>query len=157
MFGPVCLASLLVSGFLLGFQVLPCEFFFFLVCQFSQLIPGPSVCVSFSTVFSFLAYARSYSVCVSFSMFSHFSSHIPGPTQNIPHFSTFSVFLTIFQVLQCVCVSFFTFVSFLAIFQALQCTFLIFHLFQCFSLYSRSYHVNFSFSSYVIFLVIFKV
>ena len=37
---------------------------------------------------------------------------------------------------------------FLAIFQALQCVFLTFHVFQCFSPYSRSYSVTFSFFTF---------
>jgi hypothetical protein len=43
----------------------------------------------------FLPYSRSYSVCVSYSRFSHFSSHIPVPWVYIYLFSRFSVFLAI--------------------------------------------------------------
>ena len=90
-------------------------------------------------------YSRSYSVCVSFSRFSHFSCHIPGPSVYIYLFSRFSVFPTIFQVLPCeiliflVCLffrhitgptvwvsNFPCFLGFLAIFQVLPCLFLIF-------------------------------
>ena len=95
----------------------------------------------------------------SVSHFSHFSiSHIiPGPPVCISHFPHFSLFLTLFQVLQCVCPIFHVFqVSrhnpgptgnisnysrfsvFLNIFQVLQCSFLTFHVFECFSPYSRS-------------------
>ena len=62
-----------------------------------------------------------------FTFFS-VSRHIPGPTVCISHFSRFSVFLAIFQVL--------------------QCAFLIFHVFQCFLPYSRSYSVSVSFSMF---------
>ena len=94
--------------------------------QFSCHIPRPTVCVShFPRLSVFLPYPRSYSVCSSFC--------------------TISVFLNIFQFLQCiflifqdfnsflsysifysVCVSFSKFFSFLAIFQILQCVCFIF-------------------------------
>ena len=129
-------------------------------------------------------------MCLSFSKFPQFSSHIPGPRGNIFHFYPFSKFLAIFQVLSCeflilpiclfsqhipgptVFVPFFPrfsvflphtrpyiyhfscFSVFLAISQVLQCTFLIFHLFQRFLPYSRSYHVSFSFYFLVSFLAI---
>ena len=72
------------------------------------------------------------------------SRHIPGPTVNVSHFVRFSVFLTIFHVLPCQ-FFIFSFVSFLALFQVLLCDFPIFHTFQCFSPYSRSDSVTFSF------------
>jgi hypothetical protein len=56
-----------------------------------------------------------------------------------------------------VSVSHFSRFRFLTIIQVLQCTFVIFPLFQCFSPYSRSYHVSFSFSFFVSFLAIFQV
>ena len=43
----------------------------------------------------------------------------------------------------CMCVSFSTFFIFLTIFQVLKCTFLIFHVFPCLSLYTSSYYVIF--------------
>ena len=46
---------------------------------------------------------------------------------------------------------------FLAMFQVLQCVYLIFHDFQCFSPHSRSYQLIFSVSELVIFLDIFQV
>jgi hypothetical protein len=79
----------------------------------------------------------SNSVFLSFSTFFLFSRYIPNPRLCISHFPNFSVFLTIFQVLQCL--------------------FLILPIFQCFSPYSRSYHVSFSFSLFVSFLAIFQV
>ena len=45
----------------------------------------------------------------------------------------------------------------LTIFQVLQCVFLTVHVFQCFSPYFMSYHVSFSFSSFISFLAIFQV
>ena len=42
------------SVFLNIFQVLPCDFLIFLVCQFSRHIPGPTVFVSFSMIVRFL-------------------------------------------------------------------------------------------------------
>ena len=93
-----------------------------------------------------------------------FSHHNPGPTECISHFWSFSLSLAIFQVLQCVCVSFYSFVSFLTIFQVLHCRILLFHVFSVschipghrvfvshfprfsvFSPLSRSYSVYFSF------------
>ena len=76
------------------------HFSFFTFFTVSCHIPGPTVCVSFSTFLSFLAifqdlqcvfliflvfrcfspYSRSYSVCISFSTFFQFSCHNPGPT-----------------------------------------------------------------------------
>jgi hypothetical protein len=70
------------SVFLAIFHVLPCEFLIFLVCPFSRHILGPTLCVShFPHISVFSPQSSSYSVCFSFS--------------------TFSVFLTIFQVLSC--------------------------------------------------------
>ena len=93
----------------------------------------------------FSPYSESYSVCVSFSRFSHFSSHISGSSVYIYRSSRFSLFLAIFQVLPCeiliflvsqffrhitgptVWVSHFSrFLRFLAIFHVLPCLFLIF-------------------------------
>ncbi|SFW06975.1 Uncharacterised protein [Chlamydia abortus] len=53
-----------------------------------------------------------------------FSCHIPRPTVDISKFSTFSVFLAIFHVLN-MYFSFSVIFSFLAILQVLQCAFLI--------------------------------
>jgi hypothetical protein len=99
--------SKLVS-FLTIFQVLQCAFLIFQVFQ------------------CFSPYSRSYNVCVSFSPFFSF------PTVCIFHISRFSMFLTLFQYLQCV--------------------FLTLHFFQCFLPYFMSYHVSFSFSLFVSFL-----
>jgi hypothetical protein len=46
---------------------------------------------------------------------------------------------------------------FLSIFHVLQCVCLIFHIFQCFSPYSRSYGVHKSFSTLFCFLAIFQI
>ena len=70
------------------------------------------------------------SVFLMFNIFP-FSCHFSGPKVCISYFPPSSVFLTIFQVIQCLC--------------------LIFQVFPCFSPYSRSYCVFFSFS------MIFKV
>ena len=143
----------------------------------------------------FLPYSMSYSVCFSFHTFfcvsrhiscptkwlspfsrCQFSHHIPGPTVCKFHFSIFSMFLAIFQVMQCF-VSFSTFFFsclakiqvlhsiflsisciplFLSKFQVLQSVLLILHIFQWFLPYFMSYHVSFSFSSIVRFLTIFQ-
>ena len=68
-----------------------------------------------------------------FSLFTFFSvsRHMPGPKVCVSHYSRFSVFLAIFQVLQCVLFIFHVFQCFFfAIFQVLQCPFLFFHVFQ---------------------------
>jgi hypothetical protein len=88
-----------------------------------------------------------------FIIFHHFqfSHHTPVPTVCFSHFPRFLVFLSIFQVLPCVCLifhviqwysvyfishrvsfSFYSFSSFISIFQVLQYEFVIFHVFQCF-------------------------
>ena len=79
----------------------------------------------------------SYSVHFSFFTLISVSRDIPGPRVSISHFSNISVFLAMFQVLQCV--------------------YLIFHDFQCFSPHSRSYQLIFSISELVNFLDIFQV
>ena len=56
-------------------------------------------------------------------------------------------FLAIFQVLQCAFLIFHLFSVFLAIIQDLQCVSLIFHVFQCYLPYFTSYSVHFSFST----------
>ena len=108
--------------FLTTFQVLPCEFLIFHVFQLSRHIPGPTMCVPHFPCFSvFSAKSRSYSVYFSFSTFLSISCHIPGqtvfvahfppfqfshhnpgPTVCISHYSLFSVFLAIFQGLECI-------------------------------------------------------
>ena len=92
-------------------------------------------------LFCFLPFCRSY--CVPFTLFHvfQFSCHIPvlpfstfysvfwhilGPRLWISHFPRFSVFITIFQVLQCVFLILPPFSVFLAIYQVLQCAVLIF-------------------------------
>ena len=112
------------------FQVLPYEFLIFLVSQFSQHIPGPKVCMP------------------HFPWFFQLSHHTPGPKVYVPHFSRISVFFTIFHVLQFVDLIFHYF-HFPSILQVLQCAFLIFHDFECFSPYSWSYSVHFSFSTFL--------
>jgi len=146
---------------------------------------GPTVCIShFFLRFSlFLPYFMSYTVCFSFCSFFSVSRHIPGTTMwvsqffvsqfslhihistvCISHFSCFSVFLDIFQVMQCLCFIFHVFLFsrytpdltvcishfscfslFLAIFHVIQCLWPIFPRFSVFSPYSRSYSVYFSF------------
>jgi hypothetical protein len=134
--------------------VLSCEFLIFLI--FQSFIPhfiSYHVSFYFSSFFSFLAIFQvcSYSVQFSFFLFFSVSRHIPGPTVGISHFSRYSVFLTTFQVIQCLCLifhffqfshhipcptvcisTFSCFSLFLSIFQVLQCVSLIFHVFQLF-------------------------
>ena len=100
------------SVFLAIFQVLPCEFLIFLVCQFSRHIPGYTVCVShFPRFFQFSHHNPGPTVCMSqfirFSGFSpysrsyhdflifnvcQFSQHINNPTSCVSHFPRFSGF-----------------------------------------------------------------
>ena len=96
------------SVFLTIFQLLTCEFLIYFV-SFFRNNPVPIVCVSHFPCFSvFSTCSRSYSVYFF-------------------HFSRFSVFLGIFQVLSHEFL-FSMLVTFCAIFQVLQCTILIFHL-----------------------------
>ena len=135
-------------------QVYSVTLSFFRFFRVSRHISHPTVCVShFSMIFSFFAillvlqcpflifhvfkcfspYSRSYHVYVPFPrFFSFFFCHNPGPRVCFSPFPTFSVFHTIFHILQCVFLIFQN-CQFLAIIQVLQCAFLIFHLFQCFS------------------------
>ena len=126
------------SFFLTIFHAIQCLCFIFLIFQFSCHIPCGRVFVFHFPRFSFISpYSRSDSVFVTFS--------------------TFCIFIAIYQVRQCaflifhvihcfspystfygVCFPFCSFSVFLAIFQVLPCEFLIFHVFQCFSPYSRS-------------------
>jgi hypothetical protein len=82
------------SVFLAIFQVLQCAFFIFHIFQ----------------GFFFLPYSRSNNVCFSFffNVF-HVSLHILGPRVCIAQFSRFSVFLSIIQVIQCLCLIFYVF------------------------------------------------
>jgi len=91
-------------------------------------------------------------------MFFSVSCHIPGPTVYISHFPRFSLFFFSYIPGPIVYFShFLMFFSFLAIFQVLAWAFLNFHVFQCFSPYSRSYSVCFSFSIFFNFLAIIQV
>jgi len=162
--------------FLAIFQILQCAHLIFHFFSVSHNIRGPTVCVSLfpnlpvflpilhvlQIVFSphgfqcFLPYSLSYSVHFSFSMFFRVSCHSLCPTVCVSHFPHCSLFLVIFQFLQCVrnifdvfqvssripdptvCIFHFPrFSEFLAIFQVLQFVFLFFHVFKCFSPYSR--------------------
>jgi hypothetical protein len=70
------------SGIFSIIHILPCVFLVFLYCQFSYHISGPTL-------------------WVSHFLFGDFIRHIPGSTVGISHFSRFSLFLAIFQVIQC--------------------------------------------------------
>ena len=59
------------------------------------------------------------------------SPHDPGLRVCNSHFQSFSVSLTIFQVIKCA-FDIFQLFHFFSIFRVLQCAFLIFHVFQCF-------------------------
>ena len=80
---------------------------------------------NFSVFFAIFNIVKSVYLIVNIFQFSY---NILGPSLYISHFPRFPVFLAIFQVL--------------------QCAFIFFQLFHCFSPYSMSYRVNFSFSSY---------
>jgi len=140
--------SLFVS-FLAIFHVLQCGFLiftFFFQC-FWPFSRSYSVCVSFSTFVSFLATIQVLNgVYFLFHVFTVFC-HIPGPTVGVSHFALFQCFLPYFMSYH-VTFSFSSSVSFLAIIQVLRCAFLRLHVFQFFSLYSRSYSVCVSFSTF---------
>ena len=147
--GPtVCISHFpLFSVFLAIIQVKQCLCLIFHIFQFSLCYLGPKVFFSF---FKFASVSHRIShptVCVShFPWYSwYFSRYIPGPRECISHSLTFSLFLAIFQVKQCLCLIFHVFqfshhipvptlwIShfppfsvFLAIFQVEQCLFLIF-------------------------------
>ena len=96
------------SEFLALFHVIQYSFLIFHIFQcFLPYSRSSSVCVSyFSRFSSFLHYSKSYSVHFSFSMFCSVSCPIPDPKVSISHFPPFSVFLAIFQVIQCLCLIF---------------------------------------------------
>jgi hypothetical protein len=99
-------------SFLPIIQVLQYVCLIFHVFQFSRHDPGRTVCISHVSCFlSFLPYSRSSSVCVLFSTFFSFlaiiqvlkcvfsffmfftlSRYILGPTVFVSHFQRFSVF-----------------------------------------------------------------
>ena len=80
----VCVSFSTFSDFIDIFQVLHCAFLTLYIFQ------------------SFLPYSRSYSVRFSFyTLFFRFSRNIPDPKVCVSHYSRFSVFLAIFQVLPC--------------------------------------------------------
>ena len=141
---------------------------------FSSHIPGPTMFVShFPRLSVFSTYSRYYSACVSFlsffrflallqvlvctffifPVFDSFSKYFRS--YNVSHFPRYSVFLDILQFSPC---EFLIFVC--QYFRHMSCpTMYIYHflVFQCFSPYSSSYHVRFSFSSFVSFIAIFQV
>ena len=130
-------------------------------------IPAPTVCVSHFARFSvFSPHSRSYHVSFSFSSFVRFLAIFQVQQCVCLIFHVFD-FLALFQVLSCalfifhifqfsghipgptVCVSHFARLKvFLAIFWVLEFAFLSFHFFLCFSPYSRSYSVCFSFCAF---------
>jgi hypothetical protein len=140
----------LLVSFLDVFQVLHCAFFHFSLFQFFSPYSGSYRCV-----------------CLIFHVF-HILTIMQVLLCTYLIFSRFSVFLAIFQVLQClwlifvfqffchytgptVCISHISrFSLFLAIFRYLQCVFFILLVFQCFLPYFLSFHVSFSFCSFVI-------
>jgi hypothetical protein len=64
------------SVFLNIFQVKLCLFPILHVFHFSHQNPGPTVCLILHVFHSFCPYSKSYSVCVSFSMFFSFLAKI---------------------------------------------------------------------------------
>ena len=139
-------------NFLAIFQVRKCTFLIFHVFQcFLPYSRSYSVHFSFLTFFGVFAIFQCLQCAFLIFYVFQFFQHIPGPRVCIAHFSRFSVFLTICQVIHD-CVLFF---SFLAIIQVLQWSFLIVHIFQCFSPYSSSYSVCVSFSTFFSFFFLF--
>ena len=144
--------------FLAIIQILQCIFLIFDDFQFSCHTPGLTlVQFSFSKFLSiFLPYSRSYSVCVSFSTFFSFFIIIQGLQCVYLIFHVFECFSPYFMTYS-VCFSFSMIFSFLTIFQVLPCAFLIFHIFEYFSPYSRSYTICVSFFWFFTFLAIIQV
>ena len=152
--------SLFVS-FLALFHVLQCFCLILQVFQFSRHNPGPTVyIIHFSRFQYFSQYSRSYNFVSHFPRFSVFSPqswsysayfscltffnvscHIPSSIVLLSHFLSFSVFLAIFQVLQCFFFSFCMFFNVSRLIPGVECAFFLFHLFQCFLPHSRSYTV----------------
>jgi hypothetical protein len=129
----------------------------------------------FHRLLVFSPYSRSYSVYFLYFTCFTVSRHIQVPTVWLSHFSRFSVFLTIFQVIQWLCLIFPIFqfshqnpgptvciyhISRFSISRHIPvptvCVFLILHVFQGFLPYFISFHVSFSFSSFLSFLAIFQ-
>jgi hypothetical protein len=94
------------------FPLFFCFFAIFQVLQCSFLILNVFHCL--------WPYSGPFECAFLFFLVFLFSCHIPGPTVYISHFSRFSLFLAIFQVLACKSLIYFL-VSFLAIFQIVQC------------------------------------
>ena len=89
-----------LSVFLAMFQVIQFLCLIFRVFQFSRHIAGSAVCVYFPRFSVFSQYSRSYSLFLIFHVFQ-FSRHNPGAKVCVSHFPRFSVFLAVFQVIQC--------------------------------------------------------
>jgi hypothetical protein len=86
------------------FQVLLCVFLIFHDFKFSWLTPVLQCAFLIYHVFPcFVPHTRSNNVCVSFSTFFQCSCHYPCSRMCISHFSGLWLFLTIFQVIQCLC------------------------------------------------------
>jgi len=118
------------SVFLTIFQFLYCEFQFFFVFKFYRQLPGPTVCISHFPPFSmclaifqvlqcvrlifqhkeyvFFPCSISYNMTFSFSFRPVFLPYIRS-YMYIFYFSRFSVFLALFQVIQCLCLIFHVF------------------------------------------------
>ena len=81
-------------GFLAIFQVLKCEFLLFLFGEFYCYNPDPTVCIShFSRFHFFSPDSKSYSVCVLFSTFFSFLSTIQFLQCEFLIFKVFHCFL----------------------------------------------------------------
>jgi hypothetical protein len=82
-------------------------FSFCMLFSVSRYISYPTIWVSHFPHFSvFSPYSRSYSVCVTFSTFFSFLTKIQALQSVFFNISRFSLFLALFQVLQCVCLIF---------------------------------------------------
>jgi len=122
----VCFSFSMIFSFLAILQVLQWTLLIFKVSQFSNCIPGPTVCISHFPRFSvFLAYSRSYSVHFSFSTFSIFLQYSRSYSVHSYLFHVFQCFLPYFMSYSG-CLSFSMFFRFLSILQVLECAFLIF-------------------------------
>ena len=147
----LCVSFSTFFSFLTIIQVLECVFLIFHV--FDCFWPYSR---SYSVFPSFVPHNRSNNVCISFSMFFQFSHHDPGSRVCISHFSRFWLFLTVFQVIQCLCLILQLITFSLNNTGPTLCV-SPFYVSHSFSPHSTSYTVCFSFSTIFIFLAILQV
>ena len=118
-------------------QVLHCAILIFHINEwFSPYSRSNSVCVPFSIFyFKFLAKFHVLPDDFLISWVGQFSCHIPGPVVCISHFSHISMFLAIFQVIQCLCLFFHVYLFVCLFFHHIPGPTLCISHFSCFSMF----------------------